>query len=78
MCFNGIVQSEYTVPTLTTVRQSVDQIAQKAICYDSLRLRVGISEPQTKPITVLQSVDNQALLSLIFNTIKGYGKNRVV
>ncbi|WP_272679119.1 substrate-binding domain-containing protein, partial [Providencia sp. PROV137] len=31
VCFNGTVQSEYTVPTLTTVRQPVDKIAQKAI-----------------------------------------------
>ncbi len=29
VCFNGTVQSEYTVPTLTTVRQPVDKIAQK-------------------------------------------------
>lgn len=44
----------------------------KSFCYDSLRLRVGIPEPQTAPITVLQSVDNQGLLDLIFNTIKQY------
>ncbi len=31
VCFNGTVQSEYTVPTLTTVRQPVDKIAEKAI-----------------------------------------------
>lgn len=31
VCFNGTVQSEYTVPTLTTVRQPVDKIAQRAI-----------------------------------------------
>ncbi|WP_419182044.1 LacI family DNA-binding transcriptional regulator [Providencia heimbachae] len=31
VCFNGTVQSEYTVPSLTTVRQPVDKIAEKAI-----------------------------------------------
>ncbi|EOV8089326.1 nucleoside hydrolase [Providencia huaxiensis] len=42
----------------------------KSFCYDSLRLRVGFPEPKTKPITVLQSVDNSGLLDLIFNTLK--------
>ncbi|WP_068908987.1 LacI family DNA-binding transcriptional regulator, partial [Providencia heimbachae] len=31
VCFNGTIQSEYTVPSLTTVRQPVDKIAEKAI-----------------------------------------------
>ncbi|MBG5893577.1 nucleoside hydrolase [Providencia rettgeri] len=42
----------------------------KSFCYDALRLRVGVPEPKTKPITVLQSVDNSGLLDLIFNTLK--------
>ncbi|HHD7738389.1 TPA: nucleoside hydrolase [Providencia rettgeri] len=42
----------------------------KSFCYDALRLRVGVPEPKTKPVTVLQSVDNSGLLDLIFNTLK--------
>lgn len=31
VCFNGTIQSEYSVPSLTTVRQPIDKIAKKAI-----------------------------------------------
>lgn len=44
----------------------------KSYCLEPLRLRIGIPELKTKPINVLQSVDNQKLLALIFQTIKNY------
>ncbi|HGN1706415.1 TPA: nucleoside hydrolase [Providencia rettgeri] len=44
----------------------------KSFYYDALRLRIGIPTPTTEPITVLQSVDNQRLLDLIFQSISRY------
>ncbi|MEQ4676085.1 nucleoside hydrolase [Providencia vermicola] len=44
----------------------------KSYRLEPLRLRVGIPALKTKPIRVLQSVDNQKLLALIFQTIKSY------
>ncbi|ENB9462418.1 nucleoside hydrolase [Providencia rettgeri] len=44
----------------------------KSYYYDALRLRVGIPEPMAKPITVLQTVDNQGLLGLIFASVSRY------
>ncbi|WP_375083837.1 nucleoside hydrolase [Providencia sp. SKLX074055] len=48
----------------------------KSYRLEPLRLRVGIPALKTKPIKVLQSVDNQKLLALIFQTIKNYSTKK--
>ena len=44
-------------------------------CYgrDTLRLNIGIPEPKGAQVTILQSIDNPRLISLIEHYIQNYG-----
>ena len=43
MGFDGLTVGEYTVPTLSTIRQSVDAMAQRSV--DILMENIGRSQP---------------------------------
>ena len=68
-------------PSLSTTAEdyldvSLEGITRGMTCRygrDTLRLNVGIPEPKGAQVTILQSIDNQRLISLIEHYILTYG-----
>ncbi|HCS7622059.1 TPA: nucleoside hydrolase, partial [Escherichia coli] len=68
-------------PSLATTAEDYLDVSLEGItrgmtcCYgrDTLRLNIGIPEPKGAQVTILQSIDNPRLISLIEHYIQNYG-----